>query len=290
MNILYKTNVIFILFLILTIQCKQEKRSNISKSEIIQINIEECLQSTRNMNLSEIADSIEYLQLSTPKGLIITSIREVKIMGDYIGLISKGTAYLFLRNGQFVCKLGGKGKGPGEYLSATGISFDHRLKRIIVFATNCILFYNLNGNFLQSLNTQYNIPIYFKDSVIWTERDPLGIFKTKVIAFNYDMDTIAIISNYDFFSHRNGNAFIKVGSKYQESVYEFNSNLYYKGSENNDTIWQLLLPKPTVHAVIKMGKYKLPFEYRADYSLEDFKKNASKYYGIPRIQNLSMIS
>lgn len=284
----FKKNTVFISILLMLIQCTNRSNPDLNfhankNGRTFQIDFEKCLLESKKIMLSEIADSIAYLQLKTPNGVIISSIRNIIITGKHIFLISGGNAYQFYRDGRFIRQIGRKGKGPGEYMSAKDISIDPNTEEIRIFDSNKILYYSKDGKFIYSQNTNFNTAIAINDSIIWTELHPLGIFKNLGVAFNRKLDTLSIIPNYDIFSNKNGNKLVGVLSKYQKSLYQYKNNLYFKGFEDNDTIWELKLPHSEIHAIINMGKYKLPLDCRADYSYENFKKNARNYYSIPRI-------
>ena len=260
----------------------QKPRTTALGTQVYEINFEECIENTKELLLSEIADTIEYLQLKTPKGIVISSIRKVLLVDEYIYVVSKGVPYQFHRNGTFIQQIGSKGRGPGEYNSAENISVDKSNGDILVYSTYRILHYKSDGNFSHSSNEK-NWSTIKTDSVIWSVFPDLGIFKHQAIAFNQDQDTLATLPNYRLYESKNGDQFINVKSKYQRKLYDYNNEIFFKGTENNDSIWQLKLPKPELHAVINMGKYKLPTEYMASYSYTNFTKHAKDYYGVPRI-------
>ena len=247
-----------------------------------EIDFESSLTQSKEIKLSEISESIEYLPLKTPKDIIITSIREVELTDDFIFVISKGVVFQFGRDGTFIRQVGSKGRGPGEYFVATDMSYDRNNLELVIFGLHKILRYKVNGEFINSVRIR--MPVARRDSIIWIgESTPLGIKKQLVIAMTNELDTISVLLNYNLFKHKNGNRIVIIKSKYQKSVYEYENNFYFKGGEDNDTIWKLTLPKPEIHIIINMGKWKLPLEYRADYSSSDFYKNAESYYSIPRL-------
>lgn len=261
------------------------------KRQVYQINFEESLGVEKPLMLSEIADTIEYLQLKTPKGIIITSIRQVIVSDESIFIISRGIPYQFHRDGNFIRQIGKSGKGPGEYFNISGIAFSEKKREISLFDSQYrIFYYREDGTFIRSRKTGTgNIPIAESDTVTWTAKFfPGGREPFLAIAFGEKMDTLCVISNpvsYDNI-HRGKNGLLStfvVGMKGRRFTYERDHLFFFKGDENNDTIWELHLPRPEIHAILNMGKYKLPVQYRADYSQADFEKHAKEYFCVPWI-------
>lgn len=254
------------------------------KTSVFHINLEESFAASKELKLSEVADSIQYLQLKTPKGIIISSIRQVIVTADFIYVLSKGTPYQFRRDGSFVRQIGANGKGPGEYIFIRDIALDESKKELVLFDIFQILYYKPDGHFIGARTFKINEPIAKTDDVIWTAiTQPSGVFTELVVGFHpIRQDKLCEIPNYVLFRSKNKNMYT-VSSKYGQYIYTYQQNLFFKGNEDNDTIWQLKYPKPEIHAILDMGKYKLPLKYRVDYSSEGFDKNAANYYGVPYV-------
>ena len=270
-------NIILLVFLV-CINLKCSRDNNVTKSDIVKINFEKYFNTKSRFNLSEIADTIEYIKLNTPKDIIITSICTIKIYDDNIFLTAKGQLYQFLLDGTFVRKIGRKGRGPGEYLAVSHFFIDTVKNEIGVSGVTALLFYSLDGTYLRQIKPLFGA-IEKSDTVLWLCRIDNGINKHKLFAFNEKGDTIGGVNNTEFYLYSN----FFVSSKFTNPFYQFNDSLYFKGYENNDTIWEIkdLSVKPAF--VIDMGQYKLPLRYRASYSKDNFLRFASHYYSIPRV-------
>lgn len=103
------------------------------------------------MKLSEIADTVEYLELKTPKEIIIFRIGDVIYADGYWIVRSLGGISKFTKEGDWVQQIGRKGQGPGEYLGVRGIDFDPIRKEILVADAQQILFYDLDGNYIRNV-------------------------------------------------------------------------------------------------------------------------------------------
>lgn len=101
-----------ILFLILS-ACSQNLKT---PSEITVITMED--NPLDSVNLSEFSSSVEYIALETNPDCYISTISRLKFFGDSIFIISGTTSkkeiLVFNKTGDFICKFGQIGQGPGE--------------------------------------------------------------------------------------------------------------------------------------------------------------------------------
>ena len=104
-----KHSVIF-LFLLLCFSCSDRQKDN----RYVYVDFSQCLSNERPMKLSEIADTVEYLELKTPGDLIITRISEVIPIEDCWLVRSREGVVLFTGQGEFIRQIGRRGQGPGE--------------------------------------------------------------------------------------------------------------------------------------------------------------------------------
>ena len=75
---------ILLIVVILSFSACQTERKRDFDNQVYHINYEECLANERTLRLSEIADTIEYLELKTPDDLIITFVINVIPVEDFI--------------------------------------------------------------------------------------------------------------------------------------------------------------------------------------------------------------
>jgi hypothetical protein len=267
--------------IILCICCNNSPKPGGDKKDYYTIHFERCMKSTSQFNLSEIADTIEYIKLKTPRNVIITSIRRIVYSEPYIFLTSKGIAYQFTKDGEFVRQIGRIGKGPGEYLAVENIYVDDAKKEIILGAVLNIVYYNFNGGYLRSLKIMAQASAML-DSTIWIANPSHGYEKLKLFGVNQHFDTIAALKNDDIWESRNKD-YWSVVSKALNPFYHYNNKLYFKGYEDSDSIWEVDGSSIKLHAAIDMGKYKLQLENRPDYAYDNFNKNGGSYYRVPAV-------
>ncbi|MFW5700170.1 MAG: 6-bladed beta-propeller [Cyclobacteriaceae bacterium] len=91
---------------------------------------------SKQINISEFADSVKYIKLQTnPNCIIGSNIAEVLIKKKYIYVCdaSQMKIFIFYKDGNFVGKLDKRGKGPEEYLHFAGMFVDEDEEYIEVF-------------------------------------------------------------------------------------------------------------------------------------------------------------
>jgi hypothetical protein len=110
---------------------------------------------SRTFNLSEIADSIEYIPLETTSESLIGKIFANKIYMEnhilYIPLQDQSIK-IFNKTGGFINSLYKQGRGPGEYLRIITLDIDLNTNNIYIQSNNRILEYKCNGEFVRSIN------------------------------------------------------------------------------------------------------------------------------------------
>ncbi|MDR0574966.1 MAG: 6-bladed beta-propeller [Tannerella sp.] len=273
----------FITLCILQAGCKKQ---TIRNADIHVIDFEQCFDTERQMFLSEIADSIEYIELKTPEDVIITKIGIIKQVDDFLIINANYVVYLFHKNGQFIRQIGSRGQGPGEYILPYSIDIDHKKKEIVISDTYQLLFYDLDGNFLRSKKWMEAGYIGIFDSTLWMGdiiySANLQKYKAVAVSLHGEMDTVACIPNalYGFMKSDKTGA---DDSGISTLFYHKNDSLFFKGDASNDTIWKLSGANAEPYAFIDMGKYKLPPEFERWVSDEAYQRNRDRYWAIQSV-------
>ena len=267
--------------------CNRQAQITDGEAEFYTIDFGQCIKTERPMLMSEIADTVEYLELKTPYDIIISKIGKVIIWEDYIIIkVTYKDIYLFQRNGQFVRKIGSMGQGPGEYTGINDIVVSPSKKEIIVAAFGSqLLFYDLEGNYLYKKEWGSFFSMGISDSTLWCGNlsDNTEKFLAFAVSLNGDGDTIASIYNRHF-GVKSMNSTRRIAtSRIIDLFYDNDGTLFFRGLESNDTIWKLSGTMTAPYAFIDMGKYKLPVEYEPWYSMDAFKQFGSGYWSIPSV-------
>ena len=246
------------------------------------INLTQSLRSERAMMLSSIADTLEYIILETPRDIIITNLRQAIPVEQYLFVRARGIVYQFYRNGQFVRQVGAIGQGPGEYVRALTIYVDEQKREVIVSDGARLLFYSFDGVFLRSQLPRVR-EFAISDSVIWEAFLPGSWQRYQAMAFNANSsDTISYIANNNTYGQlRLSGARIIHASGLTVPFYSHNGNVFFKGFEDNDTIWRLSGSVATPHAYISMGRHKLPIETMP--GTARFNHHGHNYWGVPMV-------
>ncbi|HCC50775.1 MAG TPA: hypothetical protein DEQ30_00930 [Porphyromonadaceae bacterium] len=277
-----------ILFLIhiclLQAGCNKETTKNANEPfEFYTIDFEQGFDTERQMFISEIADSVEYIELKTPDDVIITRIWDIKQLDSLLIIRSRRDAYIFHKNGQFIKQIGARGQGPGEYISLVDLEIDRKKKEIVITDTEKLLFCDLNGNFLRSQKRKPEI-IYLgiSDSVLWMGdiEDLANKYKAVAVSLDRLNDTLACIPN-PMYGITKPPGSTSALSPYEIFFYYKNDLLYFKGSVSNDTIWKISGVHAEPYAFIDLGKYKLPLKYEPWYSsFENYVQNYDPYWSV----------
>jgi hypothetical protein len=270
----------FITLCFLFAGCKEQTKHS---TEFYTIDFEQSFETKRQMLISEIADTIEYLELKTPEDVIITDIRNVIPFENCLIVRAKNRVYLFHRDGHFISSIGNIGQGPGEYITAYDVCIDKKRREIVVSGIEQILHYDFNGNYLRKqLVDVINVDIGISDTVLWLGQDLYSVNqKCQAIAFslNGGRDTIAYIPNPAYETVKSNNYGLR-GNTTTRMFYYKNDTLYFQGAEYNNTIWRISGTDIAPHAYINMGKYKMPDEDEAWNSKDNYDRNCEKYWGV----------
>lgn len=276
---------ISILLIVLFSSCNGRKETDLSKKGLpYMVDLEQCMAMERAMKISDIADTVEYIELKTPENIVISVAFDVIPVDDYWIIHSRDGVFKFTNKGEYLATIGSHGQGPSEYSGIFNVDVDYIKKEIVINAYEKLLFYDLDGNYLRmerKNGTMFRLGI--SDSIIWIS--DMGTNADKYIGFamNSQRDIIdSIPSPYYGKESQDGAAGLRIAMIYK-AFYRYKDTLYMKGKELNDTIFQLSGVKHKPYATFDMGKYKLPIEYEAWFNFEASRKHGSDYWGIPSV-------
>lgn len=226
------TKLIFPFFIILT-SCKSVDDSAINDTLPITIDLSEWDKYIEEVKLSEIAESVNYIQLETKPECLLNYIMEIKQRHNQIFVFSKGQVYQFTKNGEFIRIINKVGKGPDECF-ARSFAVNGNAEQIFIFDNyvHNIKRYNDLGTFLNILNDiqvqsdEYTASIFFYKNFLMFERMSLTIPE-------YFFYTIDVSNNNIVFKYKNKyEADLKGTTRMLESngtyFQEYNNQLLYK--------------------------------------------------------------
>ena len=272
----------FLLTILWVLQGCVPKRSD-SQSESLPyiVDIEECLEKEHTVLLSELVDTIEYFELKTQKDLIITNIRGVKPVEDFVLVVARLVLYKFTKDGQYVTIIGNWGQGPGEHTGIVDFDVDYEKREIVASDVQNLYHYDYDGKYLYMIKGTGFGDFAFQDSLIWAcngASNPLEKYRFAVI--NRHGDTLRTYSNSIYGILGTEEGLRSYNSTRQMSFYRYDGKLYTKGQMDEDTIYQVHGTESIPYLVCNMGSFRLPTKYAAWYDWEAFQKNAMNYWQV----------
>jgi hypothetical protein len=127
--------------------------SDVSNKKYSTINIADNIGRGYLLNISEIAESVEYIALETTDSSLVGDLSQVYYTNGFFVLNtfknSKGILKVFDRKGQFHNTLSRLGRGPEEYTSINSI--DTYKNNIVILTFHNIIEYSFDGKFIKSV-------------------------------------------------------------------------------------------------------------------------------------------
>lgn len=263
MLILYST-ILLITFLSF-FSCKKNRK----KETIREINVVSAYENRRIIKLSDIAQSVEYIQLSSRDSLVGVA-RQIFIDPENIIVVAFKQQFLFRRKtGEFIREIGQFGRGPNGY-RFTRINLPYNESRKTIYSGSWkedVLEYALDGRVLKVFQKPRNIKrlgafVWANDSVhVCYAPNFTGDDTAKLLFYNRKNDIISTISTNDRFE-RNPNRYISWGEK-EGWFYRFDNRLFFK-ELFNDTIFEIKYKKLVPKYEFFSDKYK-PDSYKRNY-------------------------
>lgn len=137
------------------------------------IDLESGFDNFKKVNLSEIADSVEYITIETSPQCLIRYTRDIKLTSNYLFISDFEGLYKFSRKGKFICSVGRKGNGPGEYTNVRTFTIDetNELVYVVDNGRKQIEVFNFNGEFIKSVKIDLdlqNLAIYNNSTLAYS--------------------------------------------------------------------------------------------------------------------------
>ena len=277
----------FLLGVGLLFGCGSPTASHKDLSNAYRIVLEDALNASRDVKLSEIADDLLFVELKTP-GTVPIRAFQVQATKDYIFAPTRDGLLMFDLQGNYIRNIGSRGNGPGEYISATTFFIDEEKQTVEVSSVPRACLFSFEGKLLYETSLPMSIAnLWMKDSLIYTAETPDGDKKHRLTIRNRSMDTIGSIPNYNRFKPWESDeiSFMAMGGS-KDGFYAYNRQAYFTGYADNDTIWRLDGRSYTPHAVMDMGKYKAPEPRSATDAANHFdrmEQEAGNYYSLGNI-------
>ena len=264
--------------------CVQKGSESHGESLPYIVDIEECLEKEHTVLLSELVDTIEYLELKTPEDLIITTIRDVKPVEDFLLVKARLILYKFTNDGQYVTTIGKWGQGPGEHTGIVDFDVDYEKREIIVSDCRNLYHYDYDGKYLYMIKGTKFSYFAFQDSLIWAcNHSSTPLEPNRYAVMNRDGDTLRTYPNpiYGILGTEEG--LRSYSSTNTMRFYHHGGKLYTKGQMDEDTIYQVHGTERIPYLVCNMGSLHLPEKYAAWYDWEAFQKYGMDYWQVSAV-------
>jgi hypothetical protein len=125
--------------------CKKEQKNSLRTIDLVHAG------EMQKVNLSQFASDISYIPLSTSEEDLVSFIVKV-VRTDSSYFVSDGRdLYRFSSEGDYICKIGHRGKGGEEFLTVADFGVDQSKGMVYVLGFTKIQVYNEEGNYVKTI-------------------------------------------------------------------------------------------------------------------------------------------
>jgi len=221
----------------------KEPETQVESNSFFTIPFADIIKHKREVSLSEIAESVEFVQFENSPKALLGRISEIQLTKDYIFLKHSGNKLLtqFTRDGKYIRHFGTLGRGPKEYALMRMFSLDEKNKLVYIHTnwTRKILVYNFDGEYVKTLKfgaVERGIIAWGRDSLLVSFGEPhIGNEPFVFIEHNQNGDTLQGVDNHIFWD-KDETSQSMVGFWGQNSFYRLGNKLHMKGWYN-DTVY-----------------------------------------------------
>ena len=248
------------------------------------IKYEDILNSKEVINLSQVASSVEYVQLETKKDCMIgKGLIRYFFTDEFIFVEDFDHILKFSRDGKFLKKIGTPGTESGEIdiIKCTSIIPDKELLVVQNIRKKELLFYSFSGKLKKTMSLKLyisQVKALAEDRFIAYDDGNSGNNKYNFALMNEKMDTISSVKNYITFKIPQERRLGRGYPSFDPFCSSIN-NLYLKAMFN-DTVYSVASDKFEPDYFVDLGKYKFPdslrftlFDREANKKLEEIINN-----------------
>ncbi len=162
----------YLIFYFLCIACTPNKTGIIKNDNLYVVDLDELGEYTK-VNASSIFKNLKTIILETNKDCLVGSEFEFSAFGNYLYILNTEYSKDFLvfdREGKFIRKIGGLGKGPGEYTRVFDFSIDTAHHVIYLLCDRAINKYQTDGTFMGTIRLHEHVSqIQYTNNKLYTE-------------------------------------------------------------------------------------------------------------------------
>jgi hypothetical protein len=259
----------YIIFIVLSLDNRplfsQPSKSKNIGDKFFEIKYEELLKQKNNINLSQIASKVEYIQLETNENCLLNHNARYYFSDNFIFVSNWDHILKFSSDGKFLKKIGNPGRGPGEINSIRVLSIIPEKKLIIIHdpVPRKLRYYSFDGNLIKTVNIPQDL-VYLK---VMKDGNYIAIAQSVSVSEKYTHtlinesgDTLSAVKNYT--PWKNPSPIVTTILSPSFIPFYTYQNKYFLKSLYNDTVYVVKANKITPGYYINLGKYKLPPEKR----------------------------
>ena len=161
-------------FFLVLISCQNRPVNKDKPDNIEIINLEKGYNKLKKVKLSEFVKSIDYIPLQSDSSCFIRRMNShpenVEIVDNRIFIFDQRELLQFDIKGNFINKIGKKGKGPGEYNNIQDFTVIPDMDMVAIFSpsTQKLLLYSYNNEFIRSFKVKtWPIGLYSKNQELY---------------------------------------------------------------------------------------------------------------------------
>ncbi|MBE6229101.1 MAG: 6-bladed beta-propeller [Bacteroidales bacterium] len=132
--------------------------NHVNDSPLCVLDIKEAVDNGESVNLSEYANSVEYIPLESTRESFLNSNSQFYCAGDYLYIFSRSLfnvkdVHVFNNKGKFIKKIGKYGRGPGEIAMFCGLTIENDADpvEICVVGNDKIVIYDNYNNVVKEI-------------------------------------------------------------------------------------------------------------------------------------------
>lgn len=267
-------------------QAKEETAEAIAPQYPIHIPFEKGVDIEREVKLSDIAKSVDYIRLETTDHSLISRLLLTNIIrtSKYIILPEFRSLFQFTLDGKFVRKIGRVGQGPGEFTYVHYVDVDEKQGLVYLYSSDGRMnVYNLEtGKYIHSPKLSYRnsvgaFNVYNDSTLLFYYGNYSGKQDIKLCFSTLENKVLKTYSRQDLFEVKSGASY-SIGSTLNNNLYKFNGHICFKEYEN-DTVYTVTPNALEKRYILDLGKYSIPLECTAPYvdNRQKFQKVAEPY-------------
>jgi len=194
--------------------------------------------------LSSIVSEVKYLELEESDQSLIGSIDDILFVDDQIFILDRTGEKILAFNisGKHLFNINKKGGGPEEYVNLIDFTYDHTSQSIVISTYSKILWYDLGGHFVKSMNTPYagghsltvlpnsNLAIYMAYSPLGNSDSfanlyvisPTGQVIERFLPFDEGLRSDIMLHPHSVFAKRDTS--ILFFTQYSRNIFQLSSN------------------------------------------------------------------